>query len=285
MDLRQLLWSVGTLTWPDSTELICGESAHPAGHVCVPVPEGTPLDDLVEQLANWYGEPLTEDSELPPSLPAVAQGGWRYAWPSGGRWVALGDAQATDPGRLLLVVAHRPVPAPGGTSADDPWPDRLVTLTGWIPRAYEVDWASVESRLGSRLPSDYKRLVEVFGRGQFDGFFQILMPEEVISYAETNKKHGQDPWEPHPPFPATGGILTWAGSEHEQSFYWVTEDPDPDRWTVYVTDVGPDAGTRFDCTATEFLHRRLAGPRHPFSHPAAVRAHWFQACSSPDDLS
>ncbi|SCK33221.1 hypothetical protein YW7DRAFT_02693 [Streptomyces sp. AmelKG-E11A] len=130
MDLRQLLWSVGNLTWPDSTELICGESAHPAGHVCVPVPEGTPLDDLVEQLANWYGEPLTEDSELPLSLPAVAQGGWRYAWPSGGRWVALGDAQATDPARLLLVVAHRPVPAPGGTSADEPWPDRLVTLTG-----------------------------------------------------------------------------------------------------------------------------------------------------------
>ncbi|TLQ44882.1 hypothetical protein FEF34_18960 [Streptomyces marianii] len=36
----------------------------------------------------------------------------------------------------------------------------------------DVDWAEVESRRGTTVPSDDKRMIETFGEGAFDGFPQ-----------------------------------------------------------------------------------------------------------------
>ncbi len=74
------------------------------------------------------------------------------------------------------------------------------------------------------------------------------------------------------------------GNEHEQSFHWITEGPDPDRWPVYVTGAQPEAGHRFDCTATEYLFRHLTDPQHPVPMPVDFRAHWFMDCSGSVEL-
>jgi hypothetical protein len=44
------------------------------------------------------------------------------------------------------------------------------------PPLPELDWTSVEERLGLRLPLDYKRLIEAYGQGSFDGFLWVLQP-------------------------------------------------------------------------------------------------------------
>ncbi|WP_169528841.1 hypothetical protein [Actinomadura rifamycini] len=39
-----------------------------------------------------------------------------------------------------------------------------------------------------------------------------------------------------------------------------------------------DEGTRFDCTATEFLFRQMTDPDFPFYSPADhITGHWFSA--------
>jgi hypothetical protein len=137
-------------------------------------------------------------------------------------------------------------------------------VTGWVPRtAGRIDWAAAESHLGTPLPSDYKELVGAFGKGMFDGFHCVFMPDDPVESTELAARLGQAPGEPHPPFPAPGGLVPWMGNEHEQSFHWTTEGADPDRWPLYVSGVAPETGDRFDCTATEYLFRRLTDPQHP----------------------
>lgn len=284
MDVEQLQTALQRLVWPDHGDLDCGEPGHPAGHSCLFASDGTDIDEILRALSDWYGAPLTQDSalaELPGDLPTR----WECVWAYGGRWFGLGRDTSTELARPVLTVVHRPALTTAELPAAASWVDRLVAITGWEPRELpEVDWADVESRLGTRLPSDYKRLIELFGDGLFDAFLHVFPPDSLIWHTEYCTRQGQESWEPHPPFPAPGGLVPWAGNEHEQSFYWVADNPDPDRWTVYATYDSPEEGIRSDCTASEFLFRQLTDPEHPFSADY-FRAHWFQGINSSDERS
>ncbi|MEU2284197.1 hypothetical protein ABZ614_20010 [Streptomyces sp. NPDC013178] len=58
MDTDALLNTVSGLVWPDSPDLTCGESGHPAGHTCVPADDGVDLYGLADALdafrAHWF---------------------------------------------------------------------------------------------------------------------------------------------------------------------------------------------------------------------------------------
>ncbi|MFE3168203.1 hypothetical protein [Streptomyces sp. NPDC059224] len=119
------------------------------------------------------------------------------AWAYGDHWVGTGTArEAEGAERPALVVAHREEPTPLAVALgeDLDWMQRLVRINGWTgaARRQDVDWAEVESRLGTAVPSDYKRMAETFGEGAFDGFLDL----------------NQEPW--------TGlredGLLSWAGT-------------------------------------------------------------------------
>ncbi|MEV0695513.1 SMI1/KNR4 family protein [Streptomyces sp. NPDC050388] len=132
-----------------------------------------------------------------------------------------------------------PEPLAVAPDEDVDWMERLRRITGWTQPAQrpDVDWAEVESRLGTALPSDYKRMVETFGEGAFDGFLNL----------------NQEPWT------ALGedGLLIWAGTEHEDLYCWRTDGDDPDRWLVVVRSFdGEDVP--FGCRAAEFVCRILA---------------------------
>ncbi|MFI5685452.1 SMI1/KNR4 family protein [Streptomyces sp. NPDC051636] len=284
MDDEQLLTAVAEILWPDLRELACREHGHAAGHVCLSVSHRADLSSMLETLSDRYGEPFAGADRLPP-LPLSGQVDWRYAWPFSNRWVAFGQTGRGGDARPALMVALRSTPGSKELPAEASWLERLVAVTGWAPgREFKVDWAAVESRLATPLPSDYKALVETFGHGMFDGFHDVFMPDRLIKTTALAASLGQARWEPHPPFPAPDRLVTWMGNEHEQLFHWITEGPDPDRWPVYVTGDEPEAGKRFDCTATEYLFRHLTDPQHLIPMPVDFRAHWFMDCSANVEL-
>jgi hypothetical protein len=69
-------------------------------------------------------------------------------------------------------------------------------------------------------------------------------------------------------------VIPWSDNEHEERFFWITEGPDPDRWPVYALD-SLNEGSRFECTATEFLFRQMTDPAFPLTTTSDFRGHWF----------
>ncbi|MEU8889113.1 SMI1/KNR4 family protein [Streptomyces sp. NPDC048442] len=271
MDTEQLWALVREFLYDDSGELVCGEAGHEPGHVCVPVEGGPGPDAVVEMISAWQGSPRTGPTGAAglPSLVGGKQVEWDHAWQWDARWVALGrtrtDASACAGGvaRPLLVVAERTTPDPSELPPDASWLDRIVAVTGWAAMGGEprtVDWAAVEARLGTRLPSDYKRLIETFGEGLFDGFLGIHGPEYLVRLAER--------------YPAPDGRLSWAGNEYQQDFCWLPDGPDPDRWPVCVTEEDGES-ERFECSLTEAVFRYLTDLDFPGNMAQHFDVHWF----------
>ncbi|MFB7593797.1 hypothetical protein [Streptomyces sp. NPDC056160] len=190
------------------------------------------------------------------------------AWAYGDQWVGTGTARdARGVERPVLAVARREVPGPAviasdaGGEQDVDWTERLVRITGWTHPAQrpDVNWAQVESRLGTALPRDYKRMVETFGVGAFDGYLDL----------------NQEPWT----HLREEGLLIWAGTEHEDLYCWRADGDDPDRWPVVVRSFdGEDVP--FDCQATEFVCRILVDPHHRFTMARYFDTHWFMTYRS-----
>lgn len=53
------------------------------------------------------------------------------------------------------------------------WVGRLAAAVDWEPRDLGIEWERVESRLGTPLPSDFKRFCEIFGRGHFSDYLTV----------------------------------------------------------------------------------------------------------------
>ncbi|MFD7395727.1 hypothetical protein ACFV60_11880 [Streptomyces virginiae] len=237
---------------------------------------------LVDRLADRYGVPRTlvldgftdptVDESRGAALLAVLEGRAETirAWAYGGRWIGAGTARdAQGVVRPVLAAAPRRVQVPTaaatatatataeGTSRDEDWVERLVAITAWTspPQRPDIDWAQIEAEAGTRLPGDYKRMVETFGEGAFDGFLTL----------------NQEPWTNL----RKVGLLIWASTEHENLYCWQTDDStDPDRWSVAIRTFD-DEVVPFDCSAAEFICRILIDPHHPFSMAGYFDTHWF----------
>lgn len=287
---------------PGAGELVCQRAGHPAGHVCLSPSAEIGLLALQEELSGRYGQPrnlamggyadptVTARTGLPLLAPfgdrIVEMRGWAY----GGSWIGCGVARTDGGGdgvRLVVLVAEREDPA-ADMADETSWVDGVVAVTGWDPtRLRTVDWAAVETRLGTALPGDYKRLVEIFGEGAFDGYLQLQVPGaafesgDIVRHTEWlgewARTRGGRLWEPYEVYPVPGGLLKWASSEQADEFYWLTEDPDPDRWPVLVTQDIPDSWVRFDGTTAEFVRRMLTEREHPFSTARYFDTHWFES--------
>ncbi|MFE9797172.1 hypothetical protein ACFYRL_36295 [Streptomyces goshikiensis] len=100
------------------------------------------------------------------------------------------------------------------------WLESLVGTVDWGTKpVLQADWAGVEGRLGYRLPSDHKRLVERFGKGTFDdGYIDLPAPEDLAAWGLFHEQTG---------------ALPWASNEHELLLCWVTDAADPHTWPVW----------------------------------------------------
>ncbi|MFD8193104.1 SMI1/KNR4 family protein [Streptomyces wuyuanensis] len=302
MDENGLLDAVGELLYPDVMNHLrtpeCEQDGHEDGHACLDVPDTKAMHQLAEELTRRHGNPrtLAANGVVGPTvsrrsgLPLLTPFGERVvemrAWSYGGRWVGCGmvrgDGGTTCP---VVLVAERRLPALDELPTDASCVDKLVAVTGWDPHhRSEIDWAAAEARLGTSLPSDYKDLAERFGRGGFDDYLDVQTPGGIIETAELlsewEKTHGNSQWGPYRPFPAPGGLLWWASTEHEQDFCWLTDDPDPDRWSILHRNDGPWG--RYNGTTSEFVLHMLTDPEHPYSTANAFDAHWFEGYESPD---
>ncbi|MGW3464975.1 hypothetical protein ACWDE9_37815 [Streptomyces olivaceoviridis] len=243
-----------------------------AGDACMYLPGDLDPQALTDLLADRYGAPRTlvldgftdptvDDAKGAALLVPFEDRAVRIrAWAYGDQWVGTGTARdAEGVERPVLVVAHREVPEPltvaPDVDEDVDWRERLLRITGWTQPAQrpDVDWTEVESRLGTALPSDYKRMVETFGAGAFDGYLDL----------------NQEPWTD-----LRDGLLVWAGTEAEDLYCWRADGDDPDRWPVVVRSFD-DKDVPFDCQTAEFVCRILVDPDHPFTMARYFDTHWF----------
>jgi len=135
----------------------------------------------------------------------------------------------------------------------------------------EFDWAGIERRLDHRLPLDYKRMVEVYGPGVFDGFIWVLQPSGTNENLDLRRQRdaqlaglrelrasGEEV-----PFGLEVGneeLVPWAITDNGDVVYWVRSVPDdPDAWVVTVNEARGPQWITFDLSASEFLVAVLSG--------------------------
>ncbi|MFI0242453.1 SMI1/KNR4 family protein [Streptomyces sp. NPDC016845] len=172
--------------------------------------------------------------------------------------------------------------------------DRLIARLP--PPAVAVDgrgdWAAAERTLGTRLPDDYKRLVETYGRGDFWDALCLCTPfgdanpvrlaaDLAEDYGPLRESAPED--YPYPLFPEPGGLLAWAVTDCGGHVCWLTEGA-PASWPVIVWSRDDDH-ERFDCSAAEFLDGWT--DRRVSSEILAVEpdlAPWFDAALPMDHV-
>jgi hypothetical protein len=271
---------VGTNAFVDSVwRLIDGNPPRRDEPIILEAPQGTDLHELVAELGQWAGQhrnlaaggfvdpSLTERTGLPLAElfgagKLLEMRGWAYR----NRLVGCGLVASSGGPRIVAVIAHREDPAAAGFPQGASWAEKLRLVTGWEPiPGPRVDWSAIEADLGTRLPSDYKEVVDLFGAGSFDEYVDLAVPGGPGS--------GPNPWESHFPGLASGELLPWGWSEYELGLFWWMGATDPDEWTVVTQSEGDD-DKRFDCGAGEFILRMLTDVQlgYPMSYASG---HFF----------
>lgn len=136
------------------------------------------------------------------------------------------------------------------------------------PVPYEApkgeDWFSVETKLNTHLPQDYKRFMERYGSGRIDEFLSILNPVSTNKYrnlffqiemqlnALKELREGGTEIVPFELFPVTGGLLPFGLTENEDVLYWQTVGHS-DNWTVVVNEGRSPEWAMFQVGIVEFL--------------------------------
>ncbi|RSN51770.1 hypothetical protein DMH12_21225 [Streptomyces sp. WAC 04229] len=152
--------------------------------------------------------PWTPPAEVPPRL-TDAQ-----------RRVALETGAGLDALRLLSPPPERPYLG-GGT------------------------WEGLFAELGTRLPGEYVRLMDLYGAGCWSEWLRFLTPlrtgerrfvthvEEVLgAYRSARGRFPED--HPLTAWPEPGGFLPFANSIDADHLGWLTEGDDPDAWPLVV---------------------------------------------------
>ncbi len=142
-----------------------------------------------------------------------------------------------------------------------------------------LDWVQVESRIGRRLPGDYKSIVEIYGQGLFDDFFMVLQPFSsapghsllmATEYELESLREIYTDGNKHFPYRiarGSEGILPWARTVNGDVYWWVIGSGDPNSWPVFGTETIGDEFDFFDMTCSDFLVRMYSGEIHPVLFP------------------
>jgi len=281
--------AVETNAFVDSVlRLMDGNPPAPGEPVILEAPSGTSLRELVAECGRWAGQHrnLAAGGFVDPSLgertgrpltepfgagELLEMRGWGYR----NRWVGCGIVASPDGQRTVAVIAHREDPATSGFPPGASWAEKLRIVTGWEPLPQlpppRVDWPAIEADLGTRLPGDYKEIVDLFGAGSFDEYVEPAVPG--------GPGCGPNPWTDCGPDLASGGLVPWGWSEYDLGFMWSTAPADPDEWTVVTQSEGDDERP-FACGAGEFLLRMLTDVQlgYPMSRASG---HFFVSYGPP----
>lgn len=165
-------------------------------------------------------------------------------------------------------------------------------------------FAIVERELGVALPSDFKRLIQSYGSGQWQDFWYVLNPFSANRYlnlvqqatvlrpaacstldAERTGRESEPASYPHLIYPEPGGILPWAVTDNGGRLFWITAGP-PAHWrTVYYADRSPDFES-YNISCTQLVYGAVSGELpifagalgedHRYGEPGAFKSSAFQ---------
>ncbi|MFG3253132.1 SMI1/KNR4 family protein [Streptomyces sp. NPDC048172] len=176
-----------------------------------------------------------------------------------------------------------------GTDAVAEYRGSVERLAGLVPPPTAAprrrDWGQVEREIGTALPSDYKRVIDVYGGGRrFGEFIYLYDPDSSNAYMDLAVESRNALWalrelEDVSQCPYALGdppeLLAWGRNDNGDPFFWHRAGPDPDSWTVAVSEEGdPDEWFTFDGGLAEFLCAVLSGevrvPFFPENFPPAA---------------
>lgn len=137
-----------------------------------------------------------------------------------------------------------------------------------------IDWVSLETKLGVKLPTEYKQFIEKFGTVNFGpsdyyDFITILNPfcqntyiniDVMLHYEEAYRLLKKEfPADfPRPHFPQSGSSLAWAITNDGDYFIWDIYGH-PDEWKVGIFDRGMQKEVLFELETLEFLKQMAFG--------------------------
>lgn len=135
------------------------------------------------------------------------------------------------------------------------------------PPSASVDWASLEGRIGTKLPNDYKWLIERYGPGSFDEFVHVLQPVTRNDAIRLEHRLERTSWTLD--YLRRGGeevpysndeLLQAAATDNGDFIYWVRKPPEaPDSWTIVVNEARGPRWVTFKGGLVAFLAAVLSG--------------------------
>jgi hypothetical protein len=159
---------------------------------------------------------------------------------------------------------------------------RLAPAPAWpLGSGDEQRWLLAENKLGLRLPTDYKDLVQTYGSGRFGNFLTVFTPFVSDGYVNllTQDTLALDAYRevraalphaaPYPAYPEPGGVLPWAQTDNGDVVYWLTEGPS-DSWPIVVIEARHGSYEQYALSTTEFLARLLEGTLNSRILPARL---------------
>ncbi|GAA3907639.1 hypothetical protein GCM10022244_17170 [Streptomyces gulbargensis] len=144
---------------------------------------------------------------------------------------------------------RRPAPTPAQRTALAGG-SGLGTLTALVPppakpHLGEGSWQEVYESLGTRLPTEYVRLMETYGAGAWCQWLRFPLPfgtepYDLVPWARWSGDNyrglraGFPEFQPPAAWPEPGGFLTFADTVDGDQLCWLTEGDDPDAWPLIV---------------------------------------------------
>lgn len=132
----------------------------------------------------------------------------------------------------------------------------------------DEEWRETQGRL-TRLPSDYRDFLRIYGSGSVDNFIWIFNPSsgnenlnlcrqvaDQLDVLHELKATGE--LVPFPLFPDAGGLLPFGVSDNGDVLLWKTKG-DPCDWTVVVSEARCPNYEEYSQSMSDFLASVLAG--------------------------
>jgi hypothetical protein len=146
----------------------------------------------------------------------------------------------------------------------------LTALLDVTARGESPSWAQAEEAIGTRLPSDYKRLIDRVGAVVIDDWLCLFGPEPrnpgadiAVLVEERTRAWTQFRQAgielPEKYFVPDRRLLAFASVEGTYFFWHARDDLAPQDWPVVVVDEDVETWYDLDMSATECLYQVLVG--------------------------
>jgi hypothetical protein len=134
-------------------------------------------------------------------------------------------------------------------------------------------WNLIQKRLGTPLPTDYKKYIDCYGTGTFNEFILPYNPfakDDLLNLFQALDTHhqasrrtqieGDVSWSvvhPYQLFPAPDGLLPWGTTANfEKAFFWQVSGP-PETWVTVFYNLRDGEYEVWKLTVTNFLTKLL----------------------------